>query len=81
MRTKGLRVGTGLPPTYIDCGSAEVFRNENLAYASAIWAAGGRAELHVWSGGFHGFDEFAPRTALAKDVVATRDRWIDRDFG
>ena len=34
----------GLPPAYIDCGSAEVFRDEDVAYAAALWAAGeGRA--------------------------------------
>jgi len=27
--------------TYIDCGSAEVFRDETVAYASGPWAAGG----------------------------------------
>lgn len=72
---------TGLPPAFIDCGSAEVFRDEDVAYASAIWAAGGRAELHVWPGGFHGFDGSAPHTALAQDMIATRDRWIRRILG
>ncbi|WP_425551844.1 alpha/beta hydrolase fold domain-containing protein [Herbiconiux moechotypicola] len=38
---------TGLPSTYIDCGSAEVFRDEDVAYASSLWAAGVQAELHV----------------------------------
>jgi acetyl esterase/lipase len=42
---------SGLPPTFIDCGSAEVFRDEDVAYAyayaSGIWVAGGQAELHV----------------------------------
>src|SRR5205823_2536521 len=33
---------SGLPPAYIECGSAEVFRDEDVAYASAIWAAGGQ---------------------------------------
>ena len=51
---------SGLPPTFIGVGSAEVFRDEDVAYASRIWAAGGIAELHVWPGGFHGFDGLAP---------------------
>lgn len=42
---------TGLPPTYIDCGSAEVFRDETVAFAGRLWAAGVAAELHVWPGG------------------------------
>jgi acetyl esterase/lipase len=42
---------SGLPPTFIDVGSAEVFRDEDVAYASRIWADGGSCELHVWPGG------------------------------
>ncbi|ARJ06844.1 esterase [Cnuibacter physcomitrellae] len=72
---------SGLPPAYIDCGSAEVFRDEDVAYASAIWASGGQAELHVWPGGFHGFDGLAPQAALSHDVVDARDRWIRRLLG
>jgi acetyl esterase/lipase len=56
---------TDLPQAYIDCGTAEVFRDEDVAYASALWAQGGEAELHVWPGGFHGFDMFAPQAALS----------------
>ncbi|KTR93746.1 lipase [Microbacterium testaceum] len=72
---------SNLPPAFIDCGSAEVFRDENVAYASAIWAAGGRAELHVWPGGFHAFEAFAPQAALSHDAVEARDRWIRRLLG
>ena len=43
---------SGLPPTFLDVGSAETFRSEVVDYASRIWLAGGRAELHVWPGGF-----------------------------
>jgi hypothetical protein len=31
-------------------------------YAVRIWRAGGDAELHVWPGAFHGFDQAAPDT-------------------
>jgi acetyl esterase/lipase len=71
----------GLPPAFIDCGSAEVFRDEDVAYASALWAAGVQAELHVWPGGFHGFDIMAPHTVLAKAMRAARDSWIARTLG
>lgn len=40
-----------LPPALIEVGSVDVFRDENVAYASQIWADGGVAELHVWPGG------------------------------
>jgi acetyl esterase/lipase len=69
---------SGLPPAFVDCGSAEVFRDEDVAYATALWAAGVQAELHVWPGGFHGFDMMAPHAALAKAARAARDSWVAR---
>jgi len=68
----------GLPPTYIDCGSAEVFRDEAVAYAGAIWAAGGSADLHVWAGGFHGFDGIAPQATISAEARASRAAFIRR---
>ena len=69
---------SGLPPTFIDVGSAEVFRDEDVAYASQIWADGGVCELHVWPGGFHGFDLAAPAAALSRAMVETRNAWLRR---
>ncbi|WP_218145271.1 alpha/beta hydrolase [Nocardioides luteus] len=68
----------GLPTTYVDAGSAEVFRDENVAYASRIWAAGGQAELHVWAGGFHGFDALFPQTQVSRAARAARSDWLAR---
>lgn len=67
-----------LPPTFIEAGSAEMFRDENVEYANRIWAVGGTAELHIWSGGFHGFDFFAAGTRLAKAAVEARMSWLRR---
>ncbi|GAB3162249.1 alpha/beta hydrolase [Myceligenerans halotolerans] len=72
---------SGLPPAFIDCGSAEVFRDEDVAYATALWQAGVQAELHVWPGGFHGFDMMAPHTALAQAMTAARNAWVARILG
>jgi acetyl esterase/lipase len=69
---------SGLPTTYIDAGSAEVFRDEDVAYASRIWAAGGQAELHVWAGGFHGFDALFPDVRISKAARSARTEWLDR---
>jgi acetyl esterase/lipase len=69
---------SGLPPTYIDVGSAETFRDEDVAYAARIWAAGGDAELHVWPGGVHGFDALAPDAPLSRDARDARARWLER---
>jgi acetyl esterase/lipase len=68
----------GLPPAYIDVGSAEVFRDEAVAYAVRIWQAGGQAELHVWPGGFHGFDGLVPQARISREAKAARLRWLAR---
>lgn len=69
---------SGLPTTFVDVGSAEVFRDEDQQYASRIWAAGGQAELHVWAGGTHGFDALAPDTAIGRAARAARTAWLAR---
>ncbi|MFD9905426.1 alpha/beta hydrolase [Streptomyces sp. NPDC059063] len=69
---------SGLPPAYIEVGSAEMLRDEDVAYANAIWRAGGQAELHVWPGAYHGFDGIAPKAALSLDARNARTRWLRR---
>ncbi|AWH90980.1 alpha/beta hydrolase [Dietzia lutea] len=71
---------SALPPAYIDCGSAEVFRDEDVAYATALWHSGVQAELHIWPGGFHGFDILAPHTAIARAMTTARNAWVARVF-
>ena len=69
---------SGLPPAYIEAGSAEVFRDEAVALASGIWEAGGSAELHIWAGGFHGFQTIVPTAAVSQTAVQTRESWVRR---
>ena len=68
----------GLPPAFIDVGAAEIFRDEAIDYANAIWRAGGDAELHVWSGAFHACDIFAPHTAVGRSMIHTRNAWVEK---
>jgi len=72
---------SGLPPALIDVGSAETFRDEAVAYASRIWQAGGVAELHVWPGGYHGFEGFAPQAAVSQAASGARLPWLRRLLG
>ncbi|MWV51572.1 alpha/beta hydrolase fold domain-containing protein (plasmid) [Rathayibacter sp. VKM Ac-2803] len=69
---------SGLPPTFLDAGSAEVFRDENVSYASRLWADGGNAELHIWPGGTHGWDALISGSPLAELAAATRNAWVAR---
>lgn len=68
----------GLPPTFVDVGSAETFRDECVAFAEALWRAGGDAELHVWPGGTHAFDLMAPWLPLSRDAQRARRAWLRR---
>jgi acetyl esterase/lipase len=71
----------GLPPAFLDVGFAETFRDETVAYAVRIWQAGGQAELHVWPGGFHGFDRLVPQARISQEAKAARLRWLQRVLG
>ena len=67
-----------LPATFLDVGSAETFRDEVVTFASRIWAAGGDAELHVWSGGFHAFYLDLPEAQLSVAALRARVDWLRR---
>jgi acetyl esterase/lipase len=64
---------SGLPPTFIDVGEVETFRDECIEYAHRLFAAGIPTELHVYPGAFHGFDLMAPDSAIGQ--VAWNLRW------
>ncbi|GAP85728.1 putative alpha beta hydrolase fold-3 domain-containing protein [Rosellinia necatrix] len=68
---------SGLPPAYIDAGSGEPFRDEDIAYAAKLWECGVQADLHIWGGGCHGFDLFFS-TELGAQAVRTRNAWLGR---
>ena len=70
-----------LPPAFIEVGAAEVFRDEDVAYATALWAAGTQAELHVWAGAFHGFSGVSPEVPVSRAAKAVRRSWVARIFG
>ena len=66
---------SGLPSAYIEVGAAEMFRDEDVEYATRIWATGGQAELHVWAGGAHGFDMYMPEAGISRAAIAARLSW------
>lgn len=68
----------GLPPTFIEVGSADIFRDEDVDFAGRMWADGGDVELHVWPGAIHGFDVIAPKAAVSVSAVNARTDWIRR---
>ncbi|HWE57425.1 MAG TPA: alpha/beta hydrolase [Acidimicrobiales bacterium] len=72
---------TGLPPAYVDVGSAELFRDEVLDYGSRLAQAGVPVEMHLWSGAFHGFEHFAPQAAVSATTRQVRRDHLNRLVG
>jgi acetyl esterase/lipase len=66
----------GLPPVFLSVGSADGCRDEVVEFAMRLWAVGGDAELHVWPGGYHGFEKLAPASRLAKAFEAAQLDWL-----
>lgn len=63
---------SGLPPAYIDVGTVDLFRDEDIAFAQRLMAAGVPCELHVNPGSYHASEVFAPDAALSQRIWATR---------
>ena len=71
----------GLPPTFINVGTCDIFCDENIAYATALLAAGVPTELHVYAGGFHGFDALMAHTKIAQTFNRDVDEALIRVLG
>ncbi len=70
-----------LPPTYIDVGDLDLFRDEDILIAQRLSAAGVPVEFHLWPGAYHASEMFAPGAALSKRIWATRYTAIRRLAG
>ncbi|KAF9869568.1 hypothetical protein CkaCkLH20_12961 [Colletotrichum karsti] len=64
-----------LPPAFIDAGSVEPFRDEAVLYAMKMWEGGSQADLHIWGGGCHGFEN-ATETEITKAAARVRSEWL-----
>ncbi|MFD9424091.1 MULTISPECIES: alpha/beta hydrolase [unclassified Streptomyces] len=63
---------SGLPPTYLDVGELDLFRDENIAYAHRLMQAGVPVELHVYPGGIHAGELLAPDAELSTRITDYR---------
>ena len=72
---------SGLPPTYIDVGDLDLFRDEDILIAQRLSAAGVPVEFHLWTGAYHASELFAPQAALSQHIWATRYAAIRRFAG
>ena len=60
----------GLPPTFIDVGELDLFRDEDIQFAARLIQAGVPTELHVYPGAYHASEVFAPEAALSQSILA-----------
>jgi len=69
---------TGLPPTFIDVGEMDMFRDEDIDFANRLMQAGVPTEFHVYPGAYHASEIFAPTAALSQRIWATRIAALQR---
>ena len=62
----------GLPPTFIDVGELDLFRDEDIQFAARLIQAGVPTELHVYPGVYHASEVFAPEAALSQSILSRR---------
>lgn len=67
-----------LPPTFLDTGTAEIFRDGIIDFASRALAQDVAVELHVWSGAFHASDCVIEAAPVSKQAHRARADWLAR---
>lgn len=67
-----------LPPAFIACPTLDLFIDENVTYAQRLMRAGVAVELHVYPGGFHGFDIFGADAPISVQARADSRRALTR---
>lgn len=69
---------SGAPSCSIFTAELDLFRDEDVAYASRLFAAGVRTELHVYPAAYHGFDVFVPTAAVSRRAARDIDDALAR---
>jgi acetyl esterase/lipase len=63
---------SGLPPAFIDVGTVDLFRDEDIAFAARLMQAGVPTELHVYPGAYHASEALAPDAPLSRRIWERR---------
>ncbi|KAI1300863.1 Alpha/Beta hydrolase protein [Xylaria venustula] len=71
----------GFPPTYIEVGAVEPFRDEAENFYHTLRRAGVETKLKVWDGGFHGFFAADPDALVSRVCNLTKLRWLCQQLG
>jgi acetyl esterase/lipase len=71
----------GLPPTFIDVGELDLFRDEDTDFARRLAASGVATEFHLYPGAIHSFDSLAPTLDISHLALEARRFAFARAFG
>jgi acetyl esterase/lipase len=63
---------SGLPPAFIDVGTVDMFRDEDITFAMRLMQAGVPTELHVNPGAYHASEVLAPQAGLSARIWERR---------
>ncbi|HEY0933748.1 MAG TPA: alpha/beta hydrolase fold domain-containing protein, partial [Trebonia sp.] len=63
---------SGPPPAFIDVGTVDLFRDEDILFAMRLMQAGVPVELHVNPGAYHASEVLAPQAALSRRIWERR---------
>jgi len=69
---------SNLPPTLIQVGELEVFRDESIEYGARLLQAGVSTEMHVYPGAYHGWELFVPTAAVSQRMLGERTAALER---
>ena len=68
----------GLPPTFMDVGEADLFRDEDIEFAARLIKAGVTTEFHLYPGAYHASEMFSPNAQLSKRIWEARYSALSR---
>jgi acetyl esterase/lipase len=71
---------SNLPPTLIQVGELDLFRDEDISFASRLMQAGVPTELHVYPGAYHGYELNRPDSAVGSQTLFQRNNAFLRAF-
>jgi len=71
----------GFPPTYLEVGDLDLFRDEDALFAGRLRAAGVPVEFVLVPAAVHAYELIAPDAAISRAAIQRRDAALARSLG